>query len=67
MRIALSHPASCSHPARLSILRSFALWRSRRDLANLDSAALADIGITPGQAKAEAKRPLWDAPASWKC
>ena len=67
MRIALSHRVACAQPARLSILRSFALWRSRRDLANLDADALADVGISPQEAKAEAQRPVWDAPASWKC
>ncbi len=67
MRIALSRPTCHQRPARLSIRSAFALWRSRRALAALDSIQLEDVGITAAQAHVEAKRPLWDAPASWKC
>lgn len=67
MRIALSRPTCRQRPARLSLLGAFALWRSRRALANLDSSQLEDVGITATQAHAEAERPFWDAPASWKC
>ena len=67
MRIALTHPASCTRPARLSFWNAFALWRSRRDLAALDAAQLSDVGIAAGDARREAQRPVWDAPASWKC
>ena len=44
-----------------------ALWRSRRALAALTRAQLCDVGITPTQATREVRRPIWDAPASWKC
>lgn len=67
MRIVLSHPASCSRPARLSFWNAYALWRSRRALAALDPSQLTDVGITAPDAQAEAQRPVWDAPASWKC
>ncbi|MEM1343100.1 MAG: DUF1127 domain-containing protein [Pseudomonadota bacterium] len=44
----------------------FGLWlqvlRERRALARLDAAALADIGLDPAAADAEAQRPLWDVP-----
>lgn len=40
--------------------------RQRRDLARLDAAALADIGITAAQAQTEARRPLWDVTPSWR-
>ena len=39
--------------------------RQRAQLARLDSAALADIGVTRDQAVAEAARPLWDVPSTW--
>ena len=42
------------------------LWRQRRALGRLDERALVEIGVTPAQARAEAARPLWDLPASWR-
>jgi uncharacterized protein YjiS (DUF1127 family) len=33
--------------------------RSRRDLAQLDERLLRDIGLTPGDAIAEAASPFW--------
>lgn len=50
----------CSLPAML------ALRRSRRALTTLSDAQLCDAGISPADAQAEAARPVWDAPASWK-
>lgn len=49
---------------RLSVMR--AIHRQRRDLARLDVAALADIGVTPEDAMAEASRPVWDVTPSWR-
>ena len=43
-----------------------ALWRQRRALARLDDRALADIGVTRAEALAEAARPVWDVPATWR-
>ncbi|ARE38826.1 hypothetical protein RGUI_0685 [Rhodovulum sp. P5] len=37
----------------------------RRRLATLDPALLRDIGLTPEDALAEARRPVWDVPSSW--
>ena len=37
----------------------------RKALAALDTAALADIGLTRVQAETEAARPIWDVPANW--
>lgn len=55
--------------ARPSILAGAAhllgIWRQRQALKALDAAALKDIGLTPSQALAEARRPLWDAPETW--
>ncbi len=46
------------------------LWlsvaRHRAALAKLDAARLADIGLTPTVARAEAARPFWDVPAHWR-
>ena len=42
------------------------LWRSRRALAKLDHQALEDIGVSCEDAQKEARRFIWDAPASWK-
>lgn len=46
---------------------ALALGRTRRALARLDAAQLADIGVSPAQARNEAKRPVWDAPTGWTC
>jgi uncharacterized protein YjiS (DUF1127 family) len=34
-------------------------WRTRRALARLDPARLADIGVTEAEARREAARPFW--------
>lgn len=67
MRIALSHSIHQSRRSRLSLRSAFALWRSRRTLAALSDAQLNDVGLGHADAQAEAARPIWDAPAAWKC
>lgn len=57
-------------PALLSRLATFlartaALGRQRRRLAGLGPRDLRDIGVTAAQARTEAARPAWDAPAHW--
>ena len=42
-----------------------ALWRSRQILGTLDQSRLDDIGRTPEEAKAEARKGIWDGPAHW--
>lgn len=42
------------------------LLRQRQALADLDEAALRDIGISKAEAEAESSRPLWDVPAHWR-
>lgn len=44
-----------------------AVRRQRRALLKLDDRALEDIGISRTEARAEANRPFWDAPESWRC
>ena len=41
------------------------LRRSRQALADLDDHLLRDIGLTRDEAREEAERPVWDAPATW--
>ena len=40
--------------------------RQRQALRGLDAARLADIGLSEQAALAEADRPFWDVPASWR-
>lgn len=47
------------------IPKMVALHRQRRQLAQLDDRALRDIGLTREEARSEAARPVWDAPAHW--
>lgn len=43
-----------------------AAQRQRRALARLDAHLLADVGLSPAEAEAEAMRPLWDVPSTWR-
>ena len=36
-------------------------WRSRLELAELDEAALRDLGISRAEAQAEIEKPFWRA------
>jgi uncharacterized protein YjiS (DUF1127 family) len=47
------------------LIQVHAGWEQRRHLANLDDAALCDIGLTRAQANVEAARPIWNAPDQW--
>ena len=47
------------------VLGRLALGRSRRRLGELDDHLLRDIGLTRGQARTEAERPVWDVPDHW--
>ena len=47
------------------VRRALRVARTRRHLATLDAHLLANIGLTPDEAGAEAARPVWDVPASW--
>ncbi len=48
------------------ITQIVATQSQRRALRKLDSAALTDLGLTYADAKAEADRPFWDVPATWR-
>jgi uncharacterized protein YjiS (DUF1127 family) len=43
-----------------------AAQRQRQALGALDTAALADIGLSLNAAKIEANRPFWDIPGTWR-
>jgi len=45
---------------------TMALYRSRARLEELEDDQLTDIGLTKKEASAEASRPVWDVPATWK-
>ncbi|MCP5075317.1 MAG: DUF1127 domain-containing protein [Rhodobacteraceae bacterium] len=46
--------------------RMISLYAERRALAKLNETALKDIGLTRREAKLEAERAPWDAPAHWR-
>ncbi len=48
------------------LLNSHRIWRERQHLLRLDASQLDDIGLNRDQAAAEAARPIWDAPATWR-
>lgn len=67
-----SRPALCATPMQrrsrgllARLLDTLAIHRQRRRLIELDDALLKDIGLTRDQARREAERPFWDAPAHW--
>lgn len=61
----IAHPARRLSPWRL-IAALVALRRQRRALGRLEDHLLADIGLTPDRARAEAARPVWDVPPTWR-
>ena len=63
-----SPTAKYARPAqkRISPLSILTLWRSRQRLKSLDDRALEDIGLTRAEANAEATRPIWDVPHTWR-
>lgn len=64
--LSVSRSRACPHTRRrASLLDLLALVRQRRKLADLDEAALRDIGVTRKEAQEEAKRPAWDVPHHW--
>jgi uncharacterized protein YjiS (DUF1127 family) len=56
--------AGTRHLHRLLALA--AVRRERRRLAELPDHLLKDVGLTREQARAEARRPIWDAPSTWR-
>ena len=58
-------PVSTRFSVMVRIKQAHALWRQRQVLKSLGADALQDIGVTRAQAKAEADRPVWDAPENW--
>lgn len=48
------------------LLRSHQVWRQRQELLRLNASQLDDIGLNRDEALAEAARPIWDVPATWR-
>lgn len=64
---ARSLPLASARPGFLNRLhRMLSVWRQRDQLRRLDSRALEDIGLTRADAEAEAARPIWDVPDTWR-
>ena len=66
MRIALPLIRLPRHRFGVSFRNLIALARSRRALASLSTDQLRDVGIDVAEARTEAARPVWDAPAAWR-
>ncbi|MFB9150357.1 DUF1127 domain-containing protein [Roseovarius ramblicola] len=47
-------------PRRLPLRQMYEVARQRRELAQLDDAILADLGLSRHDAQREAARPFWD-------
>lgn len=67
MTLSVTRRAAMSRPgfALPSLSHVLGVWRQRQALSRLDDAALRDIGLTREDARAEVRRPLWDAPETW--
>lgn len=65
--ISIAHQGSFPHGHGLLKRLSLGLGaaRQRRRLAELDDDMLRDIGLTREDARAEARRPIWDVPQTW--
>lgn len=48
------------------IWAAYELGRSRTQLRALPDHLLADIGVSPDEARSESERPLWDVPSWWR-
>ena len=48
------------------IATAFAVWRQRRNLAELPSYLRHDLGLTEDQVRRESRRPIWDVPEFWR-
>ena len=57
---------TATEPKLSTFDRLYDVWRQRQTLRKLDIDALNDIGISRKDAYAEARRPFWDAPNTWR-
>lgn len=53
-------------PLWTGVKAMYGIWCQRQALRRLDDRALADIGVSRAEALAEARRPAWDAPETWR-
>ncbi|MCU4652599.1 DUF1127 domain-containing protein [Roseibacterium sp. SDUM158016] len=56
--------SSTSLAARVA--SALAIWRQRRNLAELPAYLREDLGLTQSQVLRESRRPIWDAPELWR-
>ena len=64
----IHHPVRLFNQGFLKRILSFqALWQQRQALASMSDEQLVDLGLTRQTADLESARPIWDAPAHWRC
>lgn len=61
-----SRPAARRTGLLARLARAYGIWRQRQALRRLDDLRLRDLGISRAEAEAEARRPIWDAPETWR-
>ncbi len=61
-----AHRAPRNRAFLKTLRHHLAVWQQRRALRQLDDTRLQDLGLTRAEAEAEAKRPFWDAPETWR-
>lgn len=59
-------PLRRRHSLFSTLAHVYGVWRQRQVLKTLDAERLSDLGLTRDQAQTEARRPLWDAPRTWR-
>ena len=48
------------------VAAAYAVYRQRRQLADLDAHLRADLGLTEADVLRETNRSVWDVPTSWR-
>ncbi len=61
----LVRPLTGSSRTRPTLTQMLTVWKQRRQLRNMDSRTLNDLGISHQDAMTEANRPAWNVPVHW--
>lgn len=48
------------------VASAYAVYRQRRQLADLDAHMRSDLGLTESDVLRETNRSVWDVPAAWR-